>query len=287
MRATVLVAMVLIGATSCRGCSPAAPAPAPSPSAAPSESAPKPSTPKSVVEGSVRLAEGFALPSYRAEGMEKKVLDHVSGAALPGSCTPFEPSDRQPVKLTSGGHLAGIMLAASKFSHQPRRPPRVHDVVIRNCRLEPALVVAMKGDTLRVRNEVDYPFMPGLGQQPVARTLARGQTQDQVLDTAGVNTLLCGFTAPCGRTDVIVMLHPYYAVTDATGRFRFDEFPTGEPVSLNVWHPLFQESKQDLRVEPGAHQDLEFTLTPIAQPIETPQPDRGEPTPSRPPRKGG
>jgi hypothetical protein len=284
MRASVLVAALLIGASGCRDRPPAASTPAPALSVAPS--APKPAAPKAVVEGSVRLAEGYNLPSYRAEGMEKKVLDHVAEAALPGSCTPLEASDRQPVKLTGDGHLAGILLAASKFSHQPQRPARVHEVVIRNCRLEPALVVAMKGDSLRVRNEVDYPFMPGLGQQPVARTLSRGQTYDVVLDTPGVNPLLCGFTAPCGRTDVIVMLHPYYAVTDATGTFRFEDFPTGEPVALSAWHPLFQESRQELRVEPGARQKLEFALTPIAPAVETPKPDSGNPPRPRPPRKG-
>jgi hypothetical protein len=286
MRVTILVAAALISASGCRDRSPAASAP--SPSVAPLGSAPTPKVPRAIVEGSVHLAEGYNLPAYTPEAMEKKVLDHVSEAALPASCTPLQPSDRQPVKLTSDGHLAGILLAASKFSHQPQRPPKVHEVVIRNCRLEPALVVAMKGDSLRVRSEMDYPFMPGLGQQPVARTLIRGQTYDVVLDTAGVNPLVCGFTAPCGRTDVVVMLHPYYAVTDATGTFRFEDFPTGETVTLSAWHPLFQESKQELRVEPGAHQKLDFALTPLAPaaPIEAHKPERAIPTRARAPRKG-
>jgi hypothetical protein len=278
----------LIGASGCRDCSSAGSSPAPAPTAAPAVPAAKPPIAEPVVEGSVRLAEGYEVPSYPEEGMEKKVLDHVSEAPLPGSCTPLEASDRQPVKLTSDGHLAGVLLAASKFSHQPARPPRVHEVVIRNCRLEPALVVAMKGDSLRVRNEVDYPFMPGLGQQPVARTLSRGQTYDVVLDKAGVNPLLCGFTAPCGRTDVVVMLHPYYAVTDAAGRFRFEDFPTGETVAVSAWHPLFQESRQELRVEPGAHHKLEFALTPLAPATsaDTPKPERANPPRPRPSRKG-
>jgi hypothetical protein len=283
-RAAVLVtAAALIGAGGCRDRTPSEPVP--STPELPPVAAPKPPPPKPIVEGSVRLAEGYDLPSYRAEGMEKKILDHVSEAELPSSCTPLGPSDRQPVKLTSDGHLAGILLAASKFSHQPRRPAMVHEVVIHNCRLEPALVVAMKGDTLRVRNDVDYPFMPSLDQQPMARTLTRGQTYDVVLDAAGVNPLLCGFTAPCGRTDVVVMLHPYYAVTDTTGKFRFDDFPTGEPVTVSAWHPLFQESRQELQVDPGAHQELEFALTPIAQPAEPPKSPRASPPRPHPTRK--
>jgi hypothetical protein len=223
-----------------------------------------PAVAPTVVEGSVRLAEGYGVPSYVPESMEKKVLDHVSRAALPEVCTPPKTADRQPVKLSSDGLLSGVMLAASGFSSQFSRPPTVHEVVIRDCRLEPALVVAMKGDTLRVRNDVDYPFMPTLDQYPVARTLTRGQTYEVALDKPGVLPLLCGFTAPCGRADVVVMLHPFYTVTDASGSFRFPAFPDGESVTLSAWHPLFRETKQEVKVERGEHKRLEITLTPLA-----------------------
>jgi hypothetical protein len=115
---------------------------------------------------------------------------------------------------------------------------------------------------LRVRSALDYPFMPAYGETPVVRTLIRGQTYDVTLDTPGVSPLLCGFTAPCGRTDVVVMLHPLATVTDDKGNFRIDGFPAGEQVTLSAWHPLFQEARLDLRVEPGETKKVELVLTP-------------------------
>jgi hypothetical protein len=223
---------------------------------------------KAVVEGVVRLAPGAELPSYPPEQMEKKVV-RVGAEAPPDVCTPPKVTDRQPVRLTSDGLLAGVMLAPSGFSHQPERAPLVHDVTIEDCRLTPSLVVAMKGDSLRVRNTVNYAFMPSYDQGPMVRTLTPGQTYDVPLSKPGVLPLLCGFTATCGRTDVVVLMHPYYAVTDAQGKFRFEDFPAGEPVSLSAWHPLFQEAKIQLEVAPGEHKQVELVLMP-AQPLPPP-----------------
>ena len=127
-----------------------------------------------VLTGVVHLAQGAELPSYLPEQMEKQVLKHAEGAPLPTTCTPPRTTDRQPVRLTSDGLLSGVVVAASNFSHQRPRPPRVHEVMIEDCRLKPMLVVAMKGDTLRVRNSVNYPFMPAYGPSPEVRTLIPG-----------------------------------------------------------------------------------------------------------------
>lgn len=275
MRGAVLVVAALVGAGGCGDCAGARRV---EPRAAPK---PKPASPApsnaAWVEGSVRLAEGYDVPAYLPEDMEKKVLTRMERAALPDVCTPAKTIDRQPVRLTSDGLLSGVMLAVSQFSRQPSRPPVTHEVIIRDCRLEPALVVAMKGDTLRIRNDVDYPFMPGLLRDPVARTLSRGQVYDLPLTAPGVTPVACGFTAPCGRSEVVVMLHPLYAITDAAGNFRFEDFPAGETVTLSAWHPLFLESRLEVHVERGEHKRLELTLTPLAP---APQPAEGAAPPS-------
>jgi len=231
-----------------------------------------------VLEGVVRLAEGAALPSYAADQMFKKVLQQVDHAVLPDSCAPPKTTDRQPVQLTAEGLLAGMLVAASDFSRQPQRPPMLHEVIIEDCRLTPRLVVAMKGDQLRVRNGVDYPFMPAYGDTPVVRTLIRGQTYDTTLEKASVSPVLCGFTAPCGRADVVVMLHPVYVISDAQGKFRFENFPAGEEVKLSAWHPLFREVAIQVRVAPGETKRVELIATPLAAPPADPAPATPAPT---------
>lgn len=228
----------------------------------PVKAAPTPK-PAAVLEGSVHLADGLALPAYPPAAMEKKVLDQLDTARRPEGCSPPKLEDRQPVRLSDEGLLSGVMVAVSGFARQPAHVPVVHDVVIDDCRLVPSLIVAMKGDRLRVRNDANYPFMPGLGLEPMARTIAKGQSYEVTLDTPGSLPLLCGFTAPCGRTDVVVMLHSRYATTDSSGHFRFPDFPAGEPVTVSAWHPLFQETKLTIQVEAGETQHVEIVLTPV------------------------
>jgi hypothetical protein len=214
----------------------------------------------------VRLAEGAEVPSYPSETMERTVLQGTHNAPLPESCSPPKTTDRQPVQVTPDGLLSHVMIVATGFSHQPQRPPRVHEVSIEDCRLTPSLVVAMKGDTLRVRNTVNYPFMPTYRERGMARTLSPGQTYDVALDKPGVQPLLCGFTAPCGRTDVVVLLHPLYATTGVQGNFKLEGLPPDEDLTINAWHPLFQESKLQVRLGSGEHKTVELVLTPLAVP---------------------
>jgi hypothetical protein len=219
------------------------------------------------------MAAGHELPSYAPEQMERAILAHVKGGTFPDICTPPKIVDRQPVRLTADGKLIGVMAAASEFSqHPPAQKLRVHQVVIKDCRLTPALLVAQIGDSIHLSNEVDYPLLPGLGSDTFNQTLSHGQSRDIALDTGGVKLLMCGFTAPCGRTDIIVMAHPYAAVTDDKGEFRIEDFPADETVRLNAWHPLFSEAFISVRVAHGETKTVELELTPVPPPPPPPPP---------------
>jgi hypothetical protein len=253
-----------LGVAGCRGCEPDLTGVRDAPHSA----EPAPAAKVGVLTGSVRLAPGAVLPSYPAELMERKVLSHVDRGTFPESCTPPKLADRMPVRMTPDGKLIGVMVTASDFSKNPERAPRTYDVTIKDCRLTPPLVVAMKGDKLRVRNEVNFPFMPTLGQSALTETLTPGQTNDNPLDQPGVSAVLCGFTAPCGRTDVVVLFHPLYAITDENGNFRIENFPADEAVHVNAWHPLFIAQEQGVKLERGATKNLDFVIAPTgtAQP---------------------
>jgi len=243
------------------------------PAAAVAKPAPKPA----VLVGSIRLEPGRELPSFDPAAMERSVLAHVkAGSQFPDVCSPAKPEDRMPVRLTPDGKLTGVMLAASEFSHSLTTPPAVHAARIRDCRLTPSMIVARVGDTLRISNETNFPMMPGVSVTSFNEALTVGSTRDVKLDKMGVQVVMCGFSAPCGRTDVVVVAHSYTAVTDDKGEFRIENFPADETVRINAWHPLFFDTFQSVRVGQGEEKRIELVLTPRPPP-EPPKPVVREP----------
>lgn len=241
--------------------------------------------PVGTVEGIVRVAEGVTeLPAYAPPDIG---LD--AGRTFPDVCTPPRVVDRQPVQMGEGRAAIGVMVAATGDRERfrvPEVPPREHRVAIRDCRLTPMLIVATRGDRLMMENEMDHPFLPSLGQTPFHEGLLRGEPRTITLDRLAVEPLKCGFGTPCGRTDVIVLGHPVHATTDAQGRFRIDNVPAGQDITIHAWHPLFAESSARVHVGEGATQRIELVLRPADRrdpaPAPAPSPTPQNPAPSPP-----
>lgn len=221
--------------------------------------------PFAVLEGVVRLASP-EVPAFTDAEMERQLLDHTKRGKWPDECSPPKLADRRPLQLAEDGRLSGVIVAVSNFTKQaPKRAPRVHEVMITDCRLSPRTILAQKGDTLKVGSEVKFPFMPGYGPPSQLKTLIPGQTYDVELNALGASPLACGFTAPCGRTDVVVLSHTMAALTDEQGKFRIDSFPPGERVTVTAWHPLLQQSEIQVEVAPGETKSVELVVSPAAR----------------------
>jgi hypothetical protein len=276
----VAAILLAVAAGGCESCRPKPKFDSARPSNAHAE--PEPAT----LIGSVKLAPGFELPAYTADEMERQVLKHVHGGTFPDICTPPKQSDRTPVVQGPDGKLVGVMVAASQFSTSTPRGPKVFDVVIKDCRLTPRLVVGQLGDMINLKNEVQFPFMPTYGANAYNETLTPGQSKAMRMDKPGVEDVMCGFTAPCGRTDVVVVRHPVFAVTDDTGMFKIENFPTDETVQVSAWHPLFQDSTISVKVGKGETKSVEFVLAPLPQkpttPAPGPKPDADQSKPEKP-----
>ncbi|MBN1653714.1 MAG: carboxypeptidase regulatory-like domain-containing protein [Deltaproteobacteria bacterium] len=224
---------------------------------------PEKQAPVGVVEGIVRLKEGTRLPSFPEEMMSQQVI-RSKPKETPKMCSPFTPADRQPVRLAEYRALIGVLVAASKLKQPPERPAKIHEIAIEDCRLKPSFVAAQKGDKLRIRNRTDFPFMPQFGRSAFMETLIKGQEKVFNLDEGGfVGKILCGYTALCGRTDVVVLFDAIHAITDDNGRFRIENYPAGQESLLNVWHPLFQETSTPIVLAPGETKTIEIEISPI------------------------
>jgi len=58
-------------------------------------------------------------------------------------------------------------------------------VKIADCRLEPRLVTATKGDSLRIENTTDKPFLPSFGRSPFTQALLAGQERTVAVNEGG------------------------------------------------------------------------------------------------------
>ena len=66
----------------------------------------------------------------------------------------------------------------------------------------------------------------------------------RTLSNAGRVELSSGMGLYWVRSDLFVADHPYFAFTDAEGRFTLDRVPAG-PVKLTVWHPGWESVRME------------------------------------------
>jgi hypothetical protein len=222
------------------------------------------------IVGIVRLAPGAELPAYPQHPLQ------IEGRpAIPETCTPPRTVDRSPVVVSeeTGGLVGLAIVATGQDTARWPRPsePRTHEVAIRDCRLTPRIIVATRGDRLRLVNETDYPFFPDLGEG-----MLQYRTEPRVieLDEGGVRTIQCGFAAPCGRLELITLYHPVHTTSGEDGRFRIEDVPADEPIRVTAWHPLFTEAATDTTVPAGGQVEVELEIRPA--PIELPSQPSGE-----------
>lgn len=218
--------------------------------------------PSAVLRGRVLLADGAGLPAYAPYDLIRTPLHTATPDGVPAECARSNDQARHAVALGPGRTLSGVVVAAADFTHLSERKPVTHTVSIEGCRLRPATIAAMGGDTLRVENHDAFSFAPMFGPafRPVA--LERGHPVDVKLAAGTVESILCAPNAPCGRTDVVAFHHPAFAVSDARGAFRIDHFPAGEMVRVSAWHPLFELEETFVWIDAGKTSNVDLLLRP-------------------------
>lgn len=216
-----------------------------------------------VIEGTVTLAPGVELPGYAGASASLRTL-MPSSERSPASDCPDPAAPLYPVAITAERRLSGVVLAASEFTGSVPHTPRVHDVAVHHCRLQPSVVDATRGDRLRVRNLDPFPYAPSFGPARQEQPLPRDRPVMIPLGASGVESILCPLSAPCGRTDVITFNHPLHARTDAAGTYRLEGFPVGERVRISAWHPLFEPTSTHVWLERGERRRVDLTLAPRA-----------------------
>jgi len=198
------------------------------------------------IEGVVRLDSEYAeVPLYSMEDIGLT----PANSARPDGCPPVRRTARRPLTLAEDRGVGGVLVSISRevpFSREPPGEPQRRVVNVEQCMLTPALMVARRGDSLVVRNESDHMFMPRITNDPFMQGLMPNQERVIPLGAAGrVVDIRCQLSTGCGRTDVVVLGHPYFDITDEQGRFRIEGLPPGD-YRVHAWHPLIPEAATEV-----------------------------------------
>ncbi len=229
------------------------------------------------VEGVIRLAADSELPRYAVNPMGAT----EGGTPIPDDCSPMSDRDASPLSMADDRGLSLVpVMALGDSSHWPERgEPRAIDVHIRDCRLDPAVVMATAGDTLRVHNDLVYPFFPTLGGGGFFQAVLPGEAREFELDLPRPTTLQCSVTSPCGRTEVLVLGTPVHTLSAEGGHFTL-EVPADQDIELVAWHPLIAEAATHTTVGAGETVRVEIEVRAVV--VEPPAPALPIPEGDRP-----
>ncbi len=143
-----------------------------------------------------------------------------------------------------------------------------------HCRFVPRVQVVTRGQSVRVRSSdpVLHNAHPVLVAEPevsianLALALP-GQTIDltrrlaAALPASGEALVRLGCDVhPWMRGWLVVLDHPYAAVTGADGRFGIAAVPAGS-YTLALWHETLGRAERPVTVPPGATVSIDFTLS--------------------------
>jgi len=124
----------------------------------------------------------------------------------------------------------------------------------RNCRYVPHILLVPVGPALRIKSS--DPILHTVHMSGAANNNIPFPFQNQyvpvTLQRAGVVDLKCNAGHVWMNAEILVVKHPYYAVTDSEGNFRLNDVPPGE-YEIEAWHEgwkiLREESVLDVAAQ--------------------------------------
>jgi hypothetical protein len=107
----------------------------------------------------------------------------------------------------------------------------------KTCRYEPHLLLVPADGTLRIKSSdpvLHTVHMSGASDYNLPFPFAN-QTVSRTMNRSGLVDLRCNAGHVWMNAEMLVVNHPYYAVTDADGNFKLTNVPAGE-YEIEAWH---------------------------------------------------
>lgn len=176
-------------------------------------------------------------------------------------CRPFS----QSLVPSRNGGVGNAVVWLSGVGTGPRdNAPRRAKLTLDGCRLEPRVQRLAVGTTVLLNGRdammSRLQFTADGEREPRATALLSDAGQVVPIATASAAPGLVRVSDdmhPWVRAWLVVAPHPFVAVTDADGQFRFDGVPPGR-YTLHVWHERFGTREQKVRVDGGVQVRVEL-----------------------------
>ena len=184
------------------------------------------------------------------------VTEQAAWGAGPGDTgTIVGEVQAKPSKYRTGAVVHLVKVAGS---FRPPAQPAEYDQ--RGMQFVPRVLAVLRGTPVRFLNNdsVRHNIFSPDHEAYNLGTWAQGESQTRVFGKSGVYRQLCN-VHPEMEGFIVVLDNPFFAVTDANGRFRIEGVPPGA-YTVRAWSEKLPEATQPVTVTPGATAQVRIEL---------------------------
>jgi hypothetical protein len=175
-----------------------------------------------------------------------------------GRSVPARPTPRLAVNPDNGG-VAGVVVWLVGVPAAPAAAPEMIELCQQQGDYRPHVQAARRGVRLRLTCADDQADFRATGAAVFSQPVRRGEEPVVPLSRAGLVEIASDLH-PWLLAHVQVLDHPFFAVTDADGRFRLPAAPPGV-YKVVLWHPGWRWSDADRFVPaPPVQRQVEVKL---------------------------
>ena len=177
------------------------------------------------------------------------------------ACDPSNQKNRDLERLEigpDGGVANTVVFLKNIVKGKPMDlPPTRRSLDQKNCRYEPHILLVPQEGNLQMKSS--DPVLHNIHMVGAAVYNLPFPIQDKVIGRPmhrdGVVDLKCDAGHVWMNAEVLVVVHPYYAVTDQHGSFELTDVPPGEYV-VTAWHEGWKIAREEIVIDVDSHQEV-------------------------------
>ena len=167
--------------------------------------------------------------------------------------------------FNSDSTLANVFVYIKEGLSQNYAVPKAPVILDQHhCRYVPHVFGLQVGQTLKILNsDPTFHNVHALAQTNKAFNLGMSKVEKvktRAFDHAEVMIPLRCNVHPWMKAYAGVLEHPFYAVTDTTGKYKLNAIPAGEYV-IAAWHEVFGTLMQTINMATDETKTIDFTFT--------------------------